>query len=109
LRQADDGLPRVSPVTIWRLLHEAGLSEILAELPAIAALSQDPAAPQAAWPVWQAGLMQPFPLPEDLPPLRLVRVWDTLTRLEQLKRLPTDPIIVVVEVFRAKVTLGAKM
>ncbi len=30
-------------------------SEILAELPAIAAPSQDPAAPQAAWPVWQAG------------------------------------------------------
>ncbi len=23
--------------------------------------------------------MQPFPLPEDLPPLRLLLVWDTLT------------------------------
>ncbi len=30
-------------------------------------------------------------------------------RLEQLKRLPTDPVIVVVEVFRARVTLGAEM
>jgi transposase len=26
LRQADDGLPQVSPFTIWRTLHEAGLS-----------------------------------------------------------------------------------
>jgi len=26
LRQAPDGLPRVSPYTIWRTLHEAGLS-----------------------------------------------------------------------------------
>src|SRR5215203_4890151 len=26
LRQADDGLPQVSTVTIWRTLHEAGLS-----------------------------------------------------------------------------------
>src|SRR3954453_4909140 len=26
LRQADDGLPTVSPYTIWRTLHEAGLS-----------------------------------------------------------------------------------
>jgi hypothetical protein len=26
LRQADDGLPRVSTFTIWRILHEAGLS-----------------------------------------------------------------------------------
>ena len=25
LRQADDGLPRVSTFTIWRTLHEAGL------------------------------------------------------------------------------------
>src|SRR3954469_2288005 len=26
LRQADDGLPKVSTYTIWRTLHEAGLS-----------------------------------------------------------------------------------
>jgi hypothetical protein len=26
LRQAPDGLPQVSPSTIWRTLHEAGLS-----------------------------------------------------------------------------------
>jgi transposase len=29
--------------------------------------------------VWQAGLTLPFTLPEDLPPLRLLLVWDNLT------------------------------
>jgi transposase len=54
------------------------LSEILAELPP-AAPSQDRAATQAAWQLWQAGLMQPFTLPAELPPLRLLLVWDNLT------------------------------
>ena len=54
------------------------LSAILAELPP-AAPSQDPAATQAAWAVWQAGLTRPFTLPHDLPPLRLLLVWDNLT------------------------------
>jgi transposase len=53
------------------------LSEILEALPAPAA--RDPAATQAAWQVWQAGLVQPFTLPQDLPPLRLLLVWDNLT------------------------------
>src|SRR4051812_17993292 len=53
------------------------LSEILAELPAIAA-PRDGATTPAAWAVWQAGLMMPFTLPEDLPPLRLLLVWDNL-------------------------------
>src|SRR3954464_4687016 len=52
------------------------LSAILAELPPPAP-SQDPAATQAAWAVWQAGLAMPLPLPDDLPPLLLV--WDNLT------------------------------
>jgi transposase len=54
------------------------LSAILAELPA-AGSWQDPTVTQAAWQVWQAGLTTPFTLPEDLPPLRLLLVWDNLT------------------------------
>src|SRR3954465_12193261 len=53
------------------------LSAILAELPGPTA-SQDAAATQAAWAVWQAGLMVPFTLPDNLPPLRLFLVWDNL-------------------------------
>src|SRR3954467_2943198 len=47
------------------------LSAILAELPPPAP-SQDPAATQAAWAVWQAGLTLPFSLPHNLPPLQLL-------------------------------------
>src|SRR4051812_35767822 len=54
------------------------LSAILAALPP-AGSSQDAAATPAAWAVWQAGLTTPFTLPEDLPPLRLLLVWDNLT------------------------------
>jgi transposase InsO family protein len=53
------------------------LSAILAELPPPAP-SEDPAATRAAWAVWQAGLTLPFTLPDDLPPLRLLLVWDNL-------------------------------
>jgi transposase len=53
------------------------LSEILAALPPPGS-SQDPAATPAAWAVWQAGLTMPFTLPDDLPPLRLLLVWDNL-------------------------------
>jgi hypothetical protein len=54
------------------------LTEILAELPAPTPARQ-PAVTRAAWQVWQAGLTLPFTLPEDLPPLRLLLVWDNLT------------------------------
>jgi len=54
------------------------LSAILAELPPSGS-SQDPTATQAAWAVGQAGLTRPFTLPDDLPPLRLLLVWDHLT------------------------------
>jgi hypothetical protein len=54
------------------------LSAILAELPPSGS-SQDVAATPAAWAVWQAGLTRPFTLPHDLPPLRLLLVWDNLT------------------------------
>jgi transposase len=32
----------------------------------------------AVWEVWQAGLTMPFTLPKELPPLRLLLVWDNL-------------------------------
>src|SRR3954469_13060596 len=51
------------------------LSAILAELPPPAGSSQDAAATPAAWAVWQAGLMVPFTLPDNLPALRLLLVW----------------------------------
>src|SRR3954469_19014344 len=54
------------------------LSAILAELPPRGP-SQDPAATQAAWAVWQEGLRLPVTLPHNLPPLRLLLVWDNLT------------------------------
>lgn len=54
------------------------LSAVLAELPAPAPV-QDSAATRAVWEMWQAGLTLPFPLPEKLPPLRLLLVWDNLT------------------------------
>src|SRR4051794_1382833 len=52
------------------------LSDILAELPPAITASRDRATTQAAW---QAGLMQPFTLPQNLPALRLLLVWDNLT------------------------------
>jgi hypothetical protein len=53
------------------------LSDILAALPSPGS-SLDPAVTRAAWTVWQAGLTLPFTLPDDLPPLQLLLVWDNL-------------------------------
>jgi hypothetical protein len=54
------------------------LTAILTQVPAPVP-SRDPAVTRAAWKVWQAGLTMPFTLPDDLPPLRLLLVWDNLT------------------------------
>ena len=54
------------------------------ELAAILAMSSAPAesadaaATRAAWTVWQDGLAERFTLPEPLPPLRMLLVWDNL-------------------------------
>ena len=49
----------------------------MAALPARAA-PLDPAANRALWQVWQDGLAVRFSLPADLPPLRILLVWDNL-------------------------------
>lgn len=53
------------------------LTAILARLPTPSE-PVDAAATRAAWRVWQDGLTEPFTLPERLPPLRLLLVWDNL-------------------------------
>ena len=53
------------------------LAAVVAALPAGAAAG-DPAATRALWEAWQQGLAVPFTLPERLPPLRVLLVWDNL-------------------------------
>jgi transposase len=54
------------------------LATILTTLPAPAA-PPDVALTRCAWEAWQDGLAERFTLPADLPPLRLLLVWDNLT------------------------------
>lgn len=53
------------------------LSEILAELPP--AIGLDPKTNRAVWELWRIGLDNPLPLPDDLPPLRALLIWDNLS------------------------------
>lgn len=53
------------------------LTAILATLPPTTD-AVDAATTRAAWTLWQRGLTQPFTLPEELPPLRALLVWDNL-------------------------------
>src|SRR5207253_10432357 len=53
------------------------LGQIVAALPARAA-PLDPAANRALWQAWQDGLAVRFGLPADLPPPRILLVWDNL-------------------------------
>lgn len=52
-------------------------SEILAELPPASDL--DPESNRALWEIWRTGLDNPPSLPNDLPPLRALLIWDNLT------------------------------
>lgn len=52
------------------------LNEILASLPEKPVLA--PEENRAVWLAWQKGLSMPIALPEDLPPLRLLLIWDNL-------------------------------
>src|SRR4051812_9644005 len=58
-------------------LKEA-LAVIVAALPAGTATTNDPAVVRASWEAWQQGLAARFTLPEQLPPLRMLLVWDNL-------------------------------
>jgi hypothetical protein len=53
------------------------LEEILADLPEPQE-ARSPEANRYLWERWQEGLHQPFPLPEELPPLRMLLVLDNL-------------------------------
>jgi hypothetical protein len=53
------------------------LEVVLATLPPPAALA-DATTSRAAWEAWQAGLTVRFNLPAELPPLRMLLVWDNL-------------------------------
>jgi len=52
------------------------LTEILASLPEKPLLT--PETYRAVWLSWQNGLSMPITLPEDLPPLRMLMIWDNL-------------------------------
>jgi hypothetical protein len=55
------------------------LTAALADLPPLAPDVAAARAARACWEAWQAGLSGRFTLPEDLPPLRGLLVWDNLT------------------------------
>jgi hypothetical protein len=77
-----DGQVRVTGVTRTAnaILHpwlKAELSAILATLPP-APDAQVCAVNRADWLAWQEGLTEPITLPDELPPLRMMLIWDTL-------------------------------
>ena len=77
-----DGQVRVKGVTSSAnaVLHpwlQQELSAILEALPQ-PTVNLDPAVNRALWEQWCAGLDQPICLPEDLPPLRMLLIWDNL-------------------------------
>jgi DDE superfamily endonuclease len=83
LFQPATGLVRLEPVTrsTNAIIHpwlKTTLADIVAALPAAAApIDRDQN--HRLWQVWQEGLTVRFTLPDDLPPLRLLLIWDNLT------------------------------
>jgi hypothetical protein len=63
-----------------RVLHSWLQTELSAILAAqgLEQAEADPAFTRALWERWQVGLHDPRPLPEELPPLRLLLIWDNL-------------------------------
>ncbi len=77
-----DGQVRVKGVSSCTnaVLHpwlQQELSAILADLPSPPD-NLDPETNRALWEVWRVGLDNPPPLPDDLPPLRMLFIWDNL-------------------------------
>jgi hypothetical protein len=56
---------------------QAELTKMVASLPAVE--PTDAETTREAWAAWQAGLTERFTLPGELPPLRVLLVWDNLT------------------------------
>lgn len=77
-----DGQVRIKGVTCCSnaVLHawlQQELTTILAELPP-SAVELDPVTTRALWERWCAHLEAPVPLPDVLPPLRMLLIWDNL-------------------------------
>lgn len=71
------GVTHCSNAVLHPWLQEA-VTAVLAGLPEPPPVS-DPVANRARWTRWQAGLKKKVTLPLELPPLRLLLVWDNLT------------------------------
>jgi hypothetical protein len=70
------GVPHC-PNTVLHAWLKSEVDSLLATLPAPAPV-QDSSANRAQWTRWQEGLKVKISLPADLPPLRLLLVWDNL-------------------------------
>jgi hypothetical protein len=70
------GVPRC-PNAVLHPWLKANVTALLADLPDPEPVT-DPQATRACWTRWQAGLQVRITLPVDLPPLRLLLVWDNL-------------------------------